>query len=99
MIVVTDTGGQQVERVTFTTTIAVNVLGWTRTNSRPCADLARRIYGVLTAQPDILEGYAEGSRLLAIDETDCLGPYAVNESASFCRYYMTFGFVLDGIIS
>lgn len=96
LVVVSDMGAAPTSRVTFGHHVGVSVLGWDKTDGKPCRDLAARIYGLLTSQPDILEGFADGSRILAVNEDDCLGPYAVNERSSYCRYYMTSGYVLDG---
>ena len=75
LVVVRDDGGtQSADRVTFDRAIGVNVLGWTRNDTKPCRDLAARVYGVLTSEPGILIGFAEGSRICAVVSDGCNGP-------------------------
>ena len=75
LVVVRDDGGtQSADRVTFDRSIGVNVLGWTRNDTKPCRDLAARVYGVLTGEPGILIGFAEGSRICAVVSDGCNGP-------------------------
>jgi hypothetical protein len=96
LIVVNDAGGAQSERILFYRSIGVTVRGWNRSRPKPCKDLARRIYAILTANPEILEGHAPDSRILAIDESNCLGPYPVTEDADIARYYSAFAYTFDG---
>ena len=98
LIVVRDDGGGQSNRIIFDRSVGVTIRGWTRSNSKPCADLARRVYALLTADPEILQGFAEGSPILAIDEFGCNGPYPVTEDADIARYYMTVEYVAAGDI-
>lgn len=97
LIVVRDDGGGQSDRVVFDRSVGVTVRGWTRSNSKPCADLARRVYALLTADPEILQGFAEGSPILAIDESGCNGPYPVSEDANVARYYLTAEYSVSGV--
>lgn len=98
LVVVRDDGGtQSANRVTFDRSIGVNVLGWTRNDTKPCRDLAARVYGVLTGEPGILIGFAEGSRICAVVSDGCNGPYPVGEDAAWCRYYMTVEYSTAGI--
>ena len=96
LIVVRDDGGGQSDRVVFDRSVGVTVRGWTRSNSKPCADLARRVYALLTADPEILQGFAEGSPILAIDESGCNGPYPVGEDMNVARYYLTAEYSVSG---
>ena len=97
MVVRDDGGTQSADRVTFDRAIGVNVLGWTRNDTKPCRDLAVRVYGVLTGEPGILIGFAEGSRICAVVSDGCNGPYPVGEDAAWCRYYMTVEYSTAGI--
>lgn len=98
LVVVRDDGGtQSADRVTFDRSIGVNVLGWTRNDTKPCRDLAARVYGLLTGEPGILIGFAEGSRICAVVSDGCNGPYPVCEDAAWCRYYMTVEYSTAGI--
>ena len=97
LIVVRDDGGGQSDRVVFDRSVGVTVRGWTRSNSKPCADLARRVYALLTADPEILQGFAEGSPILAIDESGCNGPYPVSEDANVARYSLTAEYSVSGV--
>ncbi|KAE8127296.1 hypothetical protein [Bifidobacterium tibiigranuli] len=98
LIVVSETVNGQSERVVFDTTLAVTVRGWSRSRPKPCKDLARRVYGLLTADPDILEGHAPDSRILALDGDNCKGPYPITEDLDVACYYMTFTYAVDGEI-
>lgn len=98
LVVVRDDGGtQSANRVTFDRSIGVNVLGWTRNDTKPCRDLAARVYGVLTGEPGILIGFAEGSRICAVVPDGCNGPYPVGEDTAWCHYYMTAEYSTAGI--
>lgn len=99
LIVVRDDGGAQSNRILFDRSVGVTVRGWTRGNPKPCDALARRVYAHLTADPDILQGHADGSPILAIVEDGCNGPYPVTEDADIARYYMTVEYVASGIES
>jgi len=98
LIVVRDDGGaQSADRVVFDRSVGVNVCGWTRNNPKDCRDLAARVYGLLTCEPDILVGFAEGSSVCAVVPDGCNGPYPVTEDASYCSYYMTVEYSAAGI--
>lgn len=97
LIVVRDDGGGQSDRVIFDRSVGVTIRGWTRSNSKPCADLARRVYALLTADPEILQGFAEGSPILAIDESGCNGPYSVSEDVNVARYCLTAEYSVSGV--
>lgn len=96
LVVVRDDGGAQSERILFDRSMGVTVRGWTRQNDKPCKDLARRVYALLTDDPGILSNHAENSPILAIDESGCNGPYPVTEDADVCRFYMTVEYTAQG---
>ena len=96
LIVLAETINGQSERIVFDTTLSVTVKGWSRSMSKPCKDLARRLYGLLTADPDVLEGHTEDSRILAIDGDNCNGPYPITDNSDIAVYYETFSYAVDG---
>jgi hypothetical protein len=94
LIVVRDDGGIQSNRVMFDRSIGVTVCGWSVSNPKPCADLARRVYGLLTADPDIIT--ADGSPIAAITGDGCNAPIPTTGDMSYARYYLTIEYCVCG---
>lgn len=96
LIVVRDDGGSQSDRIMFDRSIGVTVTGWTRSNDRPCKDLARRVYGLLT---DDSIPFAAGSPVAAVVEQGCNGPYPVTDDLDVACYYLTVEYSAAGVLN
>lgn len=92
LIVVNDIPGAADQQVGWDWTLGVTVLGWTRRNSKPCKDLARRVHAILTADPDI--ALADGSPFCT--PISSAGPTPVGDKSDTCRYYMTIDYLVRG---
>ena len=98
LVVCREIPGSQSGRVTFDCSLGVTVRGWARSNPRPCKLLAARVYGLLTEDPGILLGHADGSPILSIEEPGCVPASPVTEDSDVCRYYLTVEYTLSGSI-
>lgn len=86
LIVVRDDGGSQTDRVAFDRSVGVTLTGWSRSNDKPCKDLARHVYAILTDDSIPL---ADGSPIVSVTEQGCNGPYPVTDDLNVACYYLT----------
>ncbi|QAY32555.1 hypothetical protein ESN35_03265 [Bifidobacterium pullorum subsp. gallinarum] len=94
LIVVNDIPGPLIHNIGWDWTLGVTVRGWTKQNSKPCKDLARRVHALLTADPDI--ALTDGSPFCVPSSSS--GPTPVGGDPLTCRYYMTIDYVVRGTI-
>lgn len=79
----------------FDRSIGVNIYGWTRAHDKPCKDLARRIQALLM---DDAIASAENSPVIAVDHSQCNGPYVVPENEPTAHYYLIIAYSVIGEI-
>lgn len=96
LAVLTDIPGSCASRVTWDWTLAVTVRMGTRQDTKPCRDLAARIMGLLTADPQVQT--AAGSPICEIVDDSTTGPSLVTEDHDTARYYLTVDYTVYGHI-
>ena len=77
LVTIRDDSGSGDGLAQFDRSIGVNIYGWTRAHDKPCKDLARRIQALLM---DDAIASAENSPVIAVDHSQCNGPYVVPEN-------------------
>lgn len=93
LITVRDDGGPRDDFAAFTRSVGVNVFGWTRSNDKPCKDLARRVFALLA---DDMIATVPGSPVIAVDGSSCNGPYPVTEDGPYAHYYLIIAYTVIG---
>ncbi|TPF87445.1 hypothetical protein BW13_00925 [Bifidobacterium sp. UTCIF-37] len=93
LVTIRDDGGYRDDFAAFDRSIGVNVYGWSRSNDKPCKDLARRVFGLL-ADPDIAT--VPGSPIINVDGSSCNGPYPVTEDEQYAHYYLIIAYTVIG---
>lgn len=96
LIVIRDDGGAMLGLGRFDRSVGVTVYGWTRSNSQPCMDLARRVMGLLTDQQLISPLGTPGSPVESVTEDGCNGPYATTDDLDTAAVYMTVEYTVTG---
>lgn len=96
LIVIRDDGGAILGLGQFDRSVGVTVYGWTRSNSQPCMDLARRVMGLLTDQQLISPLGTDGSPVESVTEDGCNGPYATTDDRDTAAVYMTVEYTVTG---
>lgn len=95
LVTIRDDSGAGDGLAQFDRSIGVNIYGWTRTRDQPCKNLARRIQSILTDDSIIS---AEKSPIIAVDHSQCNGPYVIPENESTAHYYLIIAYSVIGEI-
>lgn len=93
LVTVRDDGGGGDGIAAYALSVGVNVYGGTRGNPKPCKDLARRVFALLTS-PDVLS--TEGSPFMDVDAADCMTPYGLSDDPGTAHYYMIVSYTAIG---
>lgn len=91
LIVIRSDGGTPQSWISWDWSVGVSVLAGSRTNDKPCSDLARLTFGLLT-DPNIWD--YSGSPVARVNLESCLTPVPVVETLDVARRYMTVDYIL-----
>lgn len=94
LIVVRDDSGPKLSPVTFDRSVGVSVYMGSRQNGKAARDLAARLFALLTDDPNLLYGFADGSPIIGITDEGCTGPHQVDDPLAAAVFYSTFEYTV-----
>lgn len=93
LVVVRDDSGPQTSIATYDRSLGITVYMGRPQNVKPCRDLARRIYTLLSSRDTIT---ASGSPIAAVVRDGFNGPYTVSDAQEAAAQYLTVAYSAVG---